>query len=312
MTTTSTQDPRQKGAPVLCPLADTGLIEVAGADADAFLDAQLSRNVSADPTMRATLAGWHDARGRVLALPWALWTGRHWLLLIRGGDTDALVRRMQLFVLRADVRLRNAGADWEAVAVVGSQHSSTAPPFAELGPHPGDVAKDGDGIHVIRVGRRLSYAIAPRTRPRNFLDQLADGSAETAAAEEIQLGLVSLTPQLAGRFTAHMLNLDHLGAVSFDKGCYPGQEVVARTQNLGSVKRRVFLFGAKLPQAPAVGAALLDAGGSQVGEVVRAVALGENGVKLLAVVRVDAVSGVLACASEPGAPLTREALPWGQ
>ena len=305
-----TQTQHEQNAPAVCPLPDMGFVEVAGADAEAFLNAQLSRNVRTGTPRQATLAGWHDARGRVLALPWALWTGRHWLLLTRGADTEALIGRMKLFVLRDDVRVRNAAADWEAVAVIGSTNSLTALPFSALGQQPGDAATDGDGTHAVRIGPRIAHVVAPRGQLQTLEDRLPRGSAGTAAAEEIRLGLVNLVPGLAGRFTAHMLNLDHLGAVSFDKGCYPGQEIIARTQNLGRVKRRVFLYGARLEQAPVVGTALLDADGDSVGEVVRAASVGESGVRLLAVVRAEAASGVLACTADTSVPLTREALPW--
>ncbi len=296
--------------PALCPLTDMSAIEVTGADAEAFLNAQLSRNVETGFPTRATLAAWHDARGRVLALTWVLWTGQHWLLLTKGADTEGLITRMKLFVLRDDVRLRNAAEDWDVAAVVGSTRSLTAPPFPEPGHQPGDTATDEDGTRIIRIGPRIAYVLAPRGGMRTTENAFKKGSAESAAAEEILLGLVNLVPGVAGRYTAHMLNLDRLGAVSFDKGCYPGQEIVARTQNLGAVKRRVFHFSGSLRQTPAIGAALLDTGGDSVGEVVRAATIGESEVSLLAVVRVDAAAELLVCATDTGAPLTRETLPW--
>ena len=301
---------RERFEPALCPLTDMGTIEVTGTDAEAFLNAQLSRNVETGFPTRATLAGWHDARGRVLALAWVLWTGQCWLLLTKGTDSEGLIRRMKLFVLRDDVRLRNAAEDWDVAAVVGSTRSLTAPPFAEPGNQPGDTATDEDGTRIVRIGPRISYVLAPRGGLQAVQDGCMNGSAESAAAEEILLGLMNLVPGVAGRFTAHMLNLDRLGAVSFDKGCYPGQEIVARTQNLGAVKRRVFLFSGMLRQTPAIGTALLDTGGNSVGEVVRAATVGESEVILLAVVRIDAAAEALECATDSGAPLTRETLPW--
>ena len=132
---------------------------------------------------------------------------------------------------------------------------------------------------------------------------------ESVASEEIHLGLVNLVPELTGRYTAHMLNLDRLGALAFDKGCYPGQEVVARTENLGTVKRRVFRFSGELKREPTVGTALLDSGGNRVGEVVRAASTGKSRIDLLAVVRIDSATEALTCAAEPGLTLTRESLP---
>lgn len=310
MTIRTTTAAGERNEAVLCPLTDMGVIEVSGVDAEAFLNAQLSRNVDSDQPSQATLAGWLNARGRVLALFRALRAGDRWLLLARGADVEALIRRLSMFVLRADVGLRDATADREAVAVVGNADSLPASPFGELRHRSGDSVAAGNGAHAIRIAPRLAWALAPREGFRSLRGQIPRGSAEVATAEEIVLGLVNLAPHLAGRFTAHMLNLDRLGAVSFDKGCYPGQEVVARTQNLGRVKRRAYLFGGRLRQAPAVGAALLDQCGDAVGEVVRAAPAVDAGVKLLAVVRIDAVTNDLVCDTDTDAPLHREALPW--
>ena len=295
-------------APVLCPLDDTGLIEVAGSDAEAFLNAQFSRNMDTGPAPRAALAGWHDARGRVLALLWALWTGKRWLLLVRGGDADALIRRLGMFVLRADVRLRNAAPEWQTAALVGGMDDWPATPFTALGTGPGDAA-ELHGAFAIRVGPQLAYLTAPRAALEALQTRFPAGSAETASVEEIRLGLVNSIPDLRGRYTAHMLNLDRLGALAFDKGCYPGQEIIARTQNLGAAKRRVFRFSAALQQAPDIGSALVDATGNRVGEVVRAGTRPDSGVELLAVVSVDAASSGLVCAAAAGIPLTLEGLP---
>ena len=249
MTTESTQIPGNPAAPLLCPIDDTGLIEVAGSDAEAFLNAQFSCDMDAAPPPRATLAGWHDARGRVLALLWALWTGERWLLLVRGGDTNALVRRLAMFVLRADVRLRDAAPAWQAAALAGGIDEWSATPFAMPGTRPGDVA-EAHGAFAIRAGPRLAYLAAPRGAFEAVRAKFSAGPAEAATIEEIRLGLVNLIPDLSARYTAHMLNLDRLGALAFDKGCYPGQEIIARTQNLGAAKRRVFRFSGALRQVP--------------------------------------------------------------
>ena len=357
---------REDSEPVLCPLADMGAIEVTGADAEAFLNAQLSRNVHSDQPSRATLAAWLDARGRVLALFRVLRAGDGWLLLTRGADVEALIRRLGMFVLRADVKLRDQSAQWLASAALGGIGPWLESRSIALGSRTGDAASANDTF-FIRVGPRLVYLVSASGAPGESVDEvpgdwadvapsdsageaqgdwagvapgnsaagdaagdssgevpggsadealgdwagdIPSGAEEFVSLEEIRLGLVNLTPQLTGRYTAHMLNLDRLGALAFDKGCYPGQEVVARTQNLGAVKRRVFRFTGELEREPTVGTALLDSGGDKVGEVVRAVTIGESHVELLAMVRIDAASGVLTCATDASAPLTREALPW--
>ena len=333
MTMHTTTAARERFEPVLCPLTDMGVIEVTGTDAEAFLNALLSRNVHVRQPSQATLAAWLDARGRVLALFRVLCAGDRWLLLTRGADIDALVRRLGMFVLRTNVKLRDLSSQWLAAAVLGGIESWLESRSIALGGRTGDVAS-ANGAFLIRVSPRLVYLVSVEVAPGDsagevsggladktpgdwaggtlgdWADDIPWGTEELATLEEIRLGLVNLSLQLTGRFTAHMLNLDRLGALAFDKGCYPGQEVVARTQNLGTVKRRVFRFSGALENEPTVGTALLDSRGSQVGEVVRAVTIGESRVELLAMIRIDAASGVLACATDASAPLTREALPW--
>lgn len=308
MTMQTTTAARDHVEPVLCPLTDMGVIEVTGADAEAFLNAQLSRNVHSHRPPRATLAAWLDARGRVLALFRVLRAGDGWLLLTRGADVEALIRRLSLFVLRADVQLRNLSLQWLSAAAVGGIEPWLESRSVALGSQSGDSA-NVNGAFLIRVGPRLVYLLSAGEAPGDLADGIPSGAEEAAALEEIRLGVVNLVPQLTGRYTAHMLNLDRLGALEFDKGCYPGQEVVARTQNLGTVKRRLFRFSGELEQEPSVGTALIDAAGSQVGNVVRAVRVGGSRVELLAVVRIESASGTLTCAPEPGLALTREPLP---
>lgn len=303
MNAESEQSARDPVAPAICPLADMGLVEVAGADAETFLNAQLSRNVESGKPLRAPISAWLDARGRVLALVRALWTGESWLLLAKGADVEALIRRLRMFVLRADVQLRDASSEWQAVTVLGGIEPWLAKRSLAVGPHPGDTVIAA-GAFAVRVGPRLAYLVSAENAMSDFETNGSADSGELCAVEEIRLGLVDLTPGLSGRYTAHMLNLDRLGAVSFDKGCYPGQEIVARTQNLGSVKRRVFRFSGDLECVPAVGSPLVDARNNRVGEIVRAAGDAGGRVELLAVVPLDAAADVLAC--DTGRILRRE------
>lgn len=306
MKTTTTL--RERSETVLCPLTDMGVIEVTGSDAEAFLNAQLSRNVNSSQPSRATLAAWLDARGRVLALFRVLRAGDRWLLLARGADIEALIRRLSMFVLRADVQMCNQSSQWLAAAALGGIEPWLESRSIALGARTGNAAT-ANGANLIRVGPQLVYLVSAGEAPANWADSIPLGSEASVTSEEIHLGLVNLVPELTGRYTGHMLNLDRLGALAFDKGCYPGQEVVARTQNLGTVKRRVFRFSGELAREPTVGTALLDPGGNQVGEVVRAASTGKSRVDLLAVVRIDSTTEALTCAAEPGLALTPESLP---
>jgi folate-binding protein YgfZ len=126
---------------------------------------------------------------------------------------------------------------------------------------------------------------------------------------EISLGLPWLTPALQNRFIPQMLNLDLLGALDEKKGCYPGQEIIARTQNLGTVKRRMLRYSADLHRAPEAGTAITNDADETVGEVVRAV-VADGKMNLLAVTRLSSVGQILNCEADRTVALRAEPLPY--
>jgi hypothetical protein len=148
--------------------------------------------------------------------------------------------------------------------------------------------------------------IGPHAAVDAFAPELPRAPESDALLAEIRLGLPAIGAPVVEHFVAQMLNLDVLDAVSFDKGCYPGQEVISRVHHLGSVKRRMrrYACGAQAPPAP--GAAVMTADGQNVGEVVRA-ARADPDCELLAVVEHTAAGWALAV---EGARLRELPLPY--
>lgn len=282
----------------------TGLISVTGRDAESFLHAQLSRHIQGLAEELAPLAGWHDARGRLRALFRVLRTDQGFLLLTDADVVAAAVRGLQLFVLRADVTLADESDHWRVLSVTGNGLPAALSP----GTPSGSVRRHGQ-VHAIRLGPTLIQVVGPVHATGQWLDAAGlaapDPDDTAAVLAGIRLGLPVLPATLAGRFLPQMLNLDRFDAVSFDKGCFPGQEVIARAQNLGQVKRRMALFSAATVQAPAPGTEILDGTGRAAGEVVRAVRAGEH-VELLAVVPTSAGAHLwLAATQTPGTQATQ-------
>jgi folate-binding protein YgfZ len=264
-----------------CALPDLGCIAIRGDDARTFLHAQLARDIAALDQRSAPLAGWHDARGRVRALFRVLPLPDGWLLLTPRDAIDSAIGRLRMYVLRARVTLTSA-PDWHVAALVGGDGAA----LAALGVTqslPRDGVAVRDSLRFVRLGPEAVLAVGEAAALETLARQLPAGSQDLAWLSEIRLGLPAITAALAERFVAQMLNLDLLGAVSFDKGCYPGQEVIARVHNLGSVKRRMRRYALSSPSPPAPGTSVLGADGAAAGEVVRAAATG-SGVELLAVV----------------------------
>jgi folate-binding protein YgfZ len=284
-------------------LRDTVCLEARGADAAAFLHAQLSRSVADLDEQLAPLAAWADARGRVRALLRVCRRRDRWLLVAPSDGADDLLEKLRLFVLRSKVTLTRAD-DVHVTALLGEAAEWLAARGMRVDdPLPNRVMTSGD-LAFIRVGPSYWQALGAADTLGSLTAGLTAASPSEAALAEVRLGIPAITSALAERFVAQMLNLDELGAVSFDKGCYPGQEVIARVHNLGGVKRRARHYGSPAA-APAVGAAVLAAG-AQVGEVVRS-APAPSGCELLAVVENAAAGRELTC---DGAPLAELPLPF--
>ena len=159
-------------------------------------------------------------------------------------------------------------------------------------------------LSFIRVGEAHWLVLGPAAALAELGATLEATTEAAAELAEIRLGIPAIAPATAERFVAQMLNLDVLGAVSFDKGCYPGQEIIARVHNLGGVKRRARRYALRAA-APAPGSAVAS-GEQAVGEVLRT-APTQEGCELLAVVDQAAANSVLTCG---GAALIELPLPF--
>jgi folate-binding protein YgfZ len=283
-------------------LGKRACIEVRGADAAAFLHSQLSRAVLTLDSADAPLAGWADARGRTRALFRVLKRPERWLLVTPRDGADALVKKLRMFVLRSKVEV--ALADVSVAALLGD----ASPVLARHGSAP-ETAPNRvfcrDDLCFVRIGERYWQALGAPDALQPLAASLAEATEAAAELAEIELGIPEIAPQTTERFVAQMLNLDELGAISFDKGCYPGQEIIARVHNLGGVKRRAHRYAVQ-SAPPAPGTPVLGKDEQEVGEVVRSAAAAQR-CELLAVVEHAAADSPLTCA---GAPLAELRLPF--
>ncbi len=277
----------------LAPLS-YALLQAVGEEARAFLHGQLSSDVAALPPESSQLSSYNSPKGRALALFRLFHRGEALALRLPESLAEVTQQRLKMFILRSKVEIQRTdvtclGIKDDPHATRLRHHGLPVPETAE------SVSRQGD-IHFIRApgeGVRLE-AWGPVAALAELAETLkADGFAVAAAAtwewEEIRAGLPEVYPETREAFVPQMLNLHRLGGVSFTKGCYPGQEVVARMHYLGKLKRR--LFRIHIPaavQPPAPGTPLVDPQGASQGKVVRA-AMGEAGCEALAVVALSAV-----------------------
>jgi hypothetical protein len=292
--------------PAICWLDERASIRVAGADARSFLHAQLTQNIMQLGTDRSALAAWLDPRGRIRAIFDVLPADGGFVLVTSADLVEQLVSQLRKYILRARVEV-DPLPDYRIATLVGDSVPWLDNHGVPLGAAARSLTQAGP-IVWWRLGPEHVRAAGPAAALSAAVDGLPDASTAAADLAEIALGLPSVSAATALRHVPQMLNLDKLEAIAFDKGCYPGQEIVARTQNLGSVKRRLFRFSAPAGPLPPAGAAIVDRDGAAIGEVLRS-AVSDAGVQLLAVVPLSSIEGPLALAAD-GRVLARLPLPF--
>lgn len=204
-----------------------GILAVSGAEARDFLHAQLTKDIASLPPDRATLAGWCTAKGRLLASFLVIPSSGGFLLQLARDLAPAVAKRLSMFILRSKVKVADESDAWTQYGIWD----------ADLGV--AGVAWEGDGA-TIRVGERRFLRIG------KGISAECRQSEEAWTLQEIRAGRPLISAATQDRFVPQMVNLETLGGVDFDKGCYPGQEIVKRTQSLGQVKRRMTRL--QLPQ----------------------------------------------------------------
>ena len=292
-------------------LADWGVIRALGDDAAKFLHGQLTQDVEHIEAGQARLAGFCSAKGRLMAsfVIWRAQPGE--VLLACSADLLALVlKRLSMFVLRAKCKLSDASAElplWglagdSAVKALGDAAPPSAWGHAVVGT--GSVVRLPDAvIDGLSVPRLLLAGAPPPALPA-----LSD---EAWRAYEVHSGVARIVAATAEQFVPQMVNLELVGGVNFQKGCYPGQEIVARSQYRGTLKRRSVVVSSTAPLAPGM-EIFHDADPDQpAGMVVLAGALpGRDPVALVEVKLAALDSGALHAGAADGPLLLPGALPY--
>ncbi len=289
------------------PLNHLGVIRVAGEDAAKFLHGQLTQDFALLDEQHARLAALLTAKGRMLASCIAFKRSDAEVLLVCARDLLApTLKRLSMFVLRAKARLSDASGDYALYGLLGDAARAALPE----GDEPWAKADLGDAS-VVRLypadGQPRALWLAPAASP-------APAGAPTSEAlwlwSEVRSGVATLTAPVVEAFVPQMLNYESVGGVNFKKGCYPGQEVVARSQFRGTLKRRTYL--AHAPSAVAVGAEVFADGDAEqpVGTVVQVAAAPTGGVDALVSLQIAATGGALRVGAADGVALTLLPLPY--
>jgi folate-binding protein YgfZ len=257
----------------LTVLDDLAVLGAHGADVVPFLNGQLSQDMNLLSQRPALLAGLHTPQGRVMALVRVLHLNpAHVLMVLQRDLADTVRTHLQRFVFRARVRIEDASAAWCVYGLAGPDAETACSTRLHL-------QIDASGMRQL--------VVAPRSEP---LPQSDIAPRDDWRAQDIAAGIPEITRATSALWVAQMLNLDLLDAVSFDKGCYTGQEVIARAHFRGQVKRRMqrFFTNSVAPLAPGARVRLQD---GRTAQVVMAAETQFDGQEFLAVAPFSGAAG---------------------
>ena len=302
---------------IVADASDLGSIELAGPDTADFLQGQLSNDVRTLAPGQGQWTTYNSPKGRMLGTLFLFRepSGERYTALLARDLVEPIRKRLSMFVLRARVTLRSALEDATLIGVGGPGAAEAVRLALAAVPAPGHVAMHA-GSRVVRWPDGRFVVIAPQAEAGAVFDALAQHATPAGAPVWAWLGVRAGVPLITAatqdQFVAQMANWDALGGLDFRKGCFTGQEIVARTQHLGRLKERLFAFRAAT-DAPAPGTRLYAAafGEQASGTVVNSAPDPDGGSRFLAVAQIEAANtGAMAIGSPDGPSAQREPLPY--
>ena len=288
----------------VAPLTHTGLIRAQGEEAAKFLHGQLTNDFSLLGLSEARLAGFCNAKGRLQASFIGFKLSPTDILLLCSPDLLATtLKRLSMFVMRAKVKLSDASADFAVYGLAGVALENAANNIAEYKAGTWTRASF-DGISLINlypadgVARALWVAPAGSAAPAG-----AALTAEQWAWGEVRSGIATVSQAIFEALVPQMLNYESVGGVNFKKGCYPGQEVVARSQFRGTLKRRAYLAHASTALTAGDELFASDDPGQPCGLVVQTAAAPDGGFDAIVSMQISAFEAGGVHAQAPNGPL---------
>lgn len=220
------------------------LLRFSGADAQAFLQGQLTCDMSALQPGSSTYGGYCTPKGRLLAT-FLLWLSADgYTMLLPAALAEPIRKRLTMYVLRSKVKVEDLTPDLACVGIFGADAAQQLAALGGAAPERLHGVVVRDGVTVIHLPTQRYLAVLPRAE----VSMTDDGDAWTKL--DIAAGIPFILPPTQEEFVPQMVNLDLIGGLSYTKGCYPGQEIVARTHYLGRLKQRMYRSGVAAPAAP--------------------------------------------------------------
>ncbi|MEO8442765.1 MAG: folate-binding protein YgfZ [Betaproteobacteria bacterium] len=298
----------------IAALAHFGLLKFTGADVQTFLQGQVSCDVGGLQRWQAIYGSYNTPKGRMLAtfLLWRDDTG--YAMQLPRSLCEPIRRRLSMYVLRSKVSIHDAGDGYELLGAVGSAAKTHIARLFPDAPAQTLTMTSGLGASLLRLDDERFLIVVQRGHAlrEELTAGLAAVSPEIWDWTNIRAGIPYITPATQDQFVPQMANLDLINGVSFSKGCYPGQEIVARMHYLGKLKQRMYLASTE-GEVPQPGDKLYSPGtGEQsTGMVVNSAAGPDGRHAMLAVMHIDSFNaGEVHLRSPAGARLVFTDLPY--
>lgn len=298
----------------IAPLSHLGILAVDGEDAASFLHNQLTNDVLGLNVTAARLAGYCSPKGRLLATVQVWQSGERIFLLLPNDILPAIQKRLQMFVLRAKVKLADVSDSMGIIGLVNPATSLLATHFPDLPQEAYAMRQSTEGVLIRQPDASGMIRYLWVTSPQQAQDVINAAQPVQASLwrwSEIQAGIAQITLPTQEQFVPQMLNFEIVGGVNFRKGCYPGQEIVARSQYLGKFKRRMMLATIDAPEA-AAGAEVFSASDPEqpCGMLVNAEKGPDGVIACLVEVKLDAMGQTVHLGAADGPLLTFGSLPY--
>ena len=301
-------------------LSSYGLIEIKGDDAESFLQGQFSNDITHVTDNLSQISSYSSPKGRMFAIFRLCRYSDSYLLCLPRSILASVLKRISMYVMMSKVTLTDVSDTFAHMGLTGEGSGELLETITGITLDNANAVAQKDEILVIRhPGDTERYQlIAPPTALIKFWSAAAETATLTGSDAwpllDIRAGIPSIHPETSEAFVAQMTNLQTINGINFKKGCYPGQEIVARMHYLGKLKRQMYLAEIKTTTRPLPGTTLVTANEASrqgTGQVVDARPNNKGGFDLLAVLNIaSAEAGDICVENTDGAKLQFKDLPY--
>ena len=280
---------------VLADLSHYALIEASGDDVIEFLQGQLTNDIKLVTENSGQLSAYCNPKGRILANFRIFKRHKHYFLRLRSDIVDATLKRLRMFIMRSKVELIDRSDELSRIGIAGVNASKNLSTMFKNLPANADDSSTENEITVIKLPGTLPRyeAHGPVEKIKELWETLQENAVLIGENSwnllTIRAGIPEIVSETVEAFVPQMVNLQAINSLSFTKGCYPGQEVVARMHYLGKLKRRLFIGTVKGDTLPISGQSIMTGNENEekAGQIVTASWSKDKNIEFLAVLQIE-------------------------